>query len=365
MESIKLTTKTASRSEALAAMKSQFKSSAKVTAFYNSLIDMIIEDEDLMAIPLEDRQFHRGHAVFDTTKVVNGRVVLLEEHLQRFQRSAKMARIQFPFSIDVVRQKILETCYYAYQKNMNTVKQKQLNVRFWLSAGLGGGFGITPGKSAPIFYCVVYLAGNGYSDNLWNGIKDFTIREYPMKTGILVNAKTNNYLINALVAMKAAELGGQYGVQVDARGYITEGCAANCMFLWDNGDVVTPRWDDILRGTTAFRVLELIEQHMISTGKVKKIIYRDIRPEEVYEHAREMVICTYDMIVPVLEFDGRKIGDGKKGAWVTELQKMFIKLCEEESPHINTLLQNKKQTQDIVYVNPAASGKMTIMKPKL
>jgi 4-amino-4-deoxychorismate lyase len=45
----------------------------------------------------DDHMVHRGHAVFDTASIVNGMMYQLEAHLNRFERSASMARILYRF----------------------------------------------------------------------------------------------------------------------------------------------------------------------------------------------------------------------------------------------------------------------------
>mmetsp|Transcript_65384 Transcript_65384/g.147508 ORF Transcript_65384/g.147508 Transcript_65384/m.147508 type:complete len:96 (+) Transcript_65384:187-474(+) len=44
----------------------------------------------------------------------------------------------------------------------------------------------------------------------------------PHKPKLLANAKTNNYLLNALMAMAAEDRGGNLGIGVDEDGFISE-----------------------------------------------------------------------------------------------------------------------------------------------
>lgn len=41
-----------------------------------------------MVLPFDDHMVHRGHGVFDTAAIVDGKVYNLEAHLDRFVRSA-------------------------------------------------------------------------------------------------------------------------------------------------------------------------------------------------------------------------------------------------------------------------------------
>ena len=66
-------------------------------ALYSSILGGVVTDPALMVIPFDDHMVHRGHAVFDTAAIVNGMMYQLEAHLNRFERSASMARIPLPF----------------------------------------------------------------------------------------------------------------------------------------------------------------------------------------------------------------------------------------------------------------------------
>eukprot|EP01017_Pseudomicrothorax_dubius_P034371 TRINITY_DN4701_c0_g2_i5.p1 TRINITY_DN4701_c0_g2~~TRINITY_DN4701_c0_g2_i5.p1 ORF type:complete len:338 (+),score=81.40 TRINITY_DN4701_c0_g2_i5:39-1052(+) len=330
------TTKVGTREEILAKMKEKYVSNAKILAFYNSVLDMIIEDTDLMVIPVEDRQFHRGHAVFDTARVENGQIVALDVHMARFQRSAKLAQIEPPMPFPEIQKKIVDTIHFAYKK-AGSSKDKILHVRYWLSKGIGGGFSIAEATSTPTLYCSVFEVGSAITSPSNPGVKEFTIWEYPAKTGILANAKTNNYLINALVATRTKELGGYQGVQVNPEGYITECAVANIAFVWDNDEFVVPNWETILKGTTADILIQLIQEKLVPAGLVKNVVFRNIRPEEVYQKAKEMIVIGYDNITPIIEYDGRKVGNGAKGAVCEKLQELTREYCKTKGIPLDSL----------------------------
>src|SRR5438094_9589441 len=81
----------------------------KYWAFYSSQLGGIITDPTLMVLPFDDHMVHRGHAVFDTAILANGMLYQLDRHLDRFLRSAEMARISLPFARPRLRQIIIDT----------------------------------------------------------------------------------------------------------------------------------------------------------------------------------------------------------------------------------------------------------------
>ena len=52
-------------------------------AMYSSVLGGIVTDPAFMVLPLDDHMVHRGHAVFDTAMIVNGKLYQLDAHLER------------------------------------------------------------------------------------------------------------------------------------------------------------------------------------------------------------------------------------------------------------------------------------------
>src|SRR4030095_6600281 len=69
------------------------KQPVKFAAFYSSQLGGVVTDPALMVIPFDDHIVHRGHGIFDTAGVVNGRIYDLEAHLDRFVRSAERSKL--------------------------------------------------------------------------------------------------------------------------------------------------------------------------------------------------------------------------------------------------------------------------------
>ncbi len=80
----------------------------------------------------------------------------------------------------------------------------------------------------------------------------------------------------------------------------------------DNEFVFVP-FNEILKGTTLIRVIEHFKKNVGPKFVVKKIVERELKPEDVYENAKEMMVIGYDFCIPITEYDCRKIGTGKKG----------------------------------------------------
>ena len=67
-------------------------------AMFSSWLGGVITDPALMQIPLDDHLVHRGHGVFDTCTLGDGKLYRLNTHLDRLLRSASLARIEHPWT---------------------------------------------------------------------------------------------------------------------------------------------------------------------------------------------------------------------------------------------------------------------------
>ena len=60
-------------------------------AFYSSQLGGVVTDPSLMVLPFDDHMVHRGHGIFDTAGLVNGKIYDLEAHLNRVVRSTTIS----------------------------------------------------------------------------------------------------------------------------------------------------------------------------------------------------------------------------------------------------------------------------------
>ncbi len=311
--------------EALASLQKRRSSGHPMLAMFSSYLGGVVTDPALMSIPLDDHLVHRGHGVFDTCTLANGRLYRLGIHLDRLLASAALARIEHPWSHAELVEMVVDTAAASGVRDGS--------VRYWLSPGPGG-FSFSPTEcEEPCFYCVIFDAGHllvNDVDIMRNGINEATVFDTPMKPELLATIKSNNYLLNVLTHLEAVDRGGMFGVLVDADGYLAEACVLNATFVTDEGDLVTPPFQGILRGTTVRRVLELAEQELVPAGLIRAVRQAPIRADDRRgARSREMFLSGGDThIFPITSWDGEPIGDGAVGPVATWL----LDRLEAEAP---------------------------------
>ena len=292
------------------------KQPVKYVAFYSSQLDGIVTEPALMVIPFDDHMVHRGHGIFDTAGIVNGRIYDLDAHLDRFLKSAERSKLALPCPRQQMREIIIRTTAASGRRDGS--------IRYWLSSGPGS-LDLAPAAGAEPGFFVMIFPGLVYPER-WKteGVKVMTTT-YPIKPPLYAITKTTNYLPNVLMQMEAKEKGFDNGVFIDANGHVGESSNMNVAFVTKDGVLVHPKFDSILSGCTSLRLLELART-LVTQGKLKDVVVRDVSKADALA-AREMLLIGSSVkVAGIVQWDGDTIGDGKPGPIASAL----LQLLEED-----------------------------------
>jgi branched-chain amino acid aminotransferase len=152
-------------------------------------------------------------------------------------------------------------------------------------------------------------------------------------------AKTSaNYLNSVLAKTEAKELGYDEAILLDIHGFVSEGSGEN-VFMVKKGVLYTPHPYSILLGITRDTVIRLALDLEFDVRET--LCTRD----DLYLADEAFFTGTAAEITPIIEVDGRPIGDGKPGPVTRQLQEIFFKVVRgEESAYIDWLdFVNKKK----------------------
>jgi 4-amino-4-deoxychorismate lyase len=281
-------------------------------AFYSSQLGGIVTDPALMVIPFDDHMVHRGHGVFDTAAIVEGKIYDLEAHLDRFVRSARTSKLSVP-TREEMRDIIVRTAAVSGKRDGS--------IRYWASSGPGS-LGLAPAAGAEPGFFVMIFAGLSYPETWYTeGLRVMTTT-YPIKPPLYAVTKSTNYLPNVLMQMEAQQSGLDNGVFVDEAGNVGESSNMNVAFVTEDGILKHPTFDHILSGCTSLRLLELA-----TALRARKLI-RDVRvcdiPVAEARAAREMMLFGSSVkVAPVVEWDRKPVGDGKPGPVSRALRELL------------------------------------------
>jgi 4-amino-4-deoxychorismate lyase len=295
------------------------KQPVKYSAFYSSQLGGIVTDPALMVIPFDDHMVHRGHGIFDTASIVDGKIYDLDAHLDRFVRSAERSNLALAGSRDEMRDIIIKTTAASGRRDGA--------IRYWLSSGPGS-LELSPAAGAEPGFFVMIFAGLVYPDRWYTeGLKVMTTT-FPIKPPLYAITKSTNYLPNVLMQMEAKKAGVDNGVFLDEAGNVGESSNMNVAFVTRDGVFRHPNFDRILSGCTSLRLLELAPA-LVTQGLIRGVEVCDISAADARAAHEMMLIGSSIKVASIVEWDGAKIGDGRPGP----IAKALLGLLDDDMHH--------------------------------
>ncbi len=286
---------------------------ANYLAMYSSWYGGIIRDPALMMAPIDDHLFHRGDGIFEAFTCRNWNIYALAPHLDRLEKGAAALNINIP----VVRARLVE----IIRETILAGNSGDCAVRLFVSRGPGS-FSANPYESvATQLYIVITSLPQTPPPKYERGVVLKT-SAIPVKTDYLATVKTCNYLPNVLMKKEAVDSGADYTISLDEHGFLGEGATENIGILTKAGDLLVPRFRRILRGITVTRAIELART--LVGNEIASVTEADITREQAYAAAEMFVFGTTVNVLPVVEYDGKKIGDGQPGPVSKRLLELFI-----------------------------------------
>ena len=271
---------------------------------------------------------HYGCGAFEGVRAyntANGTAVFrLEEHTERLFNSAKILRMQIPFSKkeimdvqrEVVRANKLESCYI---RPLVWIGDKKL--------------GVSP-KGNTIHLMVAAWAWGAYlgEEGLKKGIRVKTSSYTRHHVNItMTQAKAvSNYTNSILANMEVTDEGYDEALFLDSSGFVSEGAGEN-IFVVKNGVIFTPDLSaGALNGITRNTVLHIAQDLGIEV--VQKRITRD----EVYISDEAFFTGTAAEVTPIRELDRIPLGKddyvGSRGPITEKIQNAFFDIVNGRNP---------------------------------
>jgi branched-chain amino acid aminotransferase len=286
---------------------------SKYLAVYSSWYGGVITDPALMMLPLDDHMVHRGDGVFEVFKCTGWNIYALDRHLARMKLSMASSFLNAPFDDERLIGIILDTVRAG---NRGTCL-----VRLFISRGPGS-FSADPYETIGSQLYVIVMAYEPADPQQYEkGVRLVTTR-IPIKTNYFANMKNCNYLPNVLMKKDAVDRNADYSVSLDERGFLAEGPTENIGIISKKGEFLVPRFSRTLRGITVTRAMELAGQ--LTGAQLTSVCETDITPEQACDAAEIMIFGTSIDVVPVVEYDGKRIGDGKPGPVFRRLRELMV-----------------------------------------
>lgn len=212
--------------------------------------NIVLKDSNILT---ENRSFLYGDGVFETVKIVNGKILFLEDHYFRLMASMRVVRMEIPmnFTMEFFEEQIL-----SLVKRNNLVQSSRARITMFRNDG---------GYYLPVTNDVSYLIhataldeisyktnNNTYEVDLF---KDFYITKQ-----LLSSIKSTNKLLNVTASIYASENGLNNCILLNDTKNVVEAIQGNIFMLVGNKLITPPVSEGCLNGVMRKQVLALAKK---------------------------------------------------------------------------------------------------------
>jgi len=201
----------------------------------------------------ENRAFLYGDAIFDTVKVLDNKVLFIEDHYFRLMSSLRIVRMEIPmhFTLEYMEAQVL-----ALTAALGGASSYRARVSFFRKPG---------GKYEPLTRATEFIIT---AEPLQNSLYEINesayevelYKDFYISKQLISTIKTSNRILNTTAAIFAAENGYQNCLMVNDDKNVIEAIQGNIFMLTGHKLVTPPVTDGCLNGIMRKQVLELAKK---------------------------------------------------------------------------------------------------------
>ncbi len=281
--------------------------------------DKLVDEKDAV-VSVFDHGLLYGDGVFEGIRAYNGRVFLLDEHIDRLYDSAKAIALNIPMTKEEMSQAVVDTC------KANDIADGY--IRLVVTRGKGT-LGLNPYLCKKAEVIIIAAKIQLYPQELYeNGLKIVTvgtIRNHP--EAINPRIKSLNYLNNVMAKIEAINAGCMECLMLNHKGEVAEASGDNVFAIKDGIITTPPSTCGALEGLTRNKVMEIARAAGYEVREAPMARYDLYVADEVF------LTGTAAEIISVVDIDKREIGDGKPGEVTAKLAELYHECaCSEGTP---------------------------------
>lgn len=262
-------------------------------------------------ISVFDSGYLIGDGVWEAARLHDGVLVFLDEHLDRLYQGAKAIGLD----IGLTRAELTTAIEETIAANQMTTS---VHVRFMITRGIKK----TPSQDPRLTVSgptIVIIAEHKQADpaSKEKGIKLFTStvrRGSPDYLDPRLNCHSKLHEVVALV--QALQAGADEALMLDIHGFVST-CNATNFFMIKGDEVWTSTGQYCMNGITRGKVIQVCHKHGIVIRE------KNFSLTDTYDADEAFVTGTFGGLTPVIEIDGRIIGDGKFGPLTRRLSELY------------------------------------------
>jgi branched-chain amino acid aminotransferase len=264
-------------------------------------------------VSIFDSGFVLGDGVWEGLRLVNGRLISLEAHLDRLFEGARSIALDIGLSRDGVVKAVEETLARNDMKD-------GAHIRLMVTRGVKK----TPNQDprfaiGPATIVIVAEFKTPNPEAKLRGLSLFTSAfrtSGPDVFDLRLNSHSRLNLIQALI--QAINAGADEALMLDPRGFVAS-CNSTNFFI--------VRGRELWTSTSAYSFKGITQANVVAAWRAAGGVARecDFTVAQVYSADEAFVTGTLGGVTPVTKVDGRVIGDGMPGAVTREVNEAYWK----------------------------------------
>lgn len=273
---------------------------------------------DRAVVSVFDSGYILGDGVWEGLRLHRGRFAFLDRHLKRLWEGAAAIDLDLGLTKDELTARLHE----VVEANGMT---DDVHVRLMVTRGIKS----TPYQD-PRFTIgpptIVIVAEHKVPDPavLTRGIRLFTVHVRRGRPDVQDPKLNSHSKLNCITAcIQAAKAGADEALMLDPQGFVAT-CNSTHVFIVRDGELWTSTGDYCLPGITRSNVLRVARRHDVPAFE------KNFSLTEAYGADEAFVTGTFAGVAPVVEVDGRRIGDGQRGPLTERLQAWYRQLVDED-----------------------------------
>ena len=272
-------------------------------------------------ISVFDSGFLIGDGVWEGLRLHHDQFVFLDEHLDRLWQGAKAIGLD----IGLTRAELTAALQQTVRAND---MHDGVHVRLMITRGLKK----TPSQDPRLTLggpTIVIIAEHKQANPavFERGVRLFTstIRRPPPDT---LDPKLNCHskLHEVMALNQAIQAGADEALMLDVHGAVST-CNATNFFIVVKGQVWTSTGQHCLNGITRRKIIEVCRANGVP------VFEKDFSLTDVYSADEAFVTGTFGGLTPVMEVDGRPIGDQPPGALTRRLRELYLAEIDRSVQH--------------------------------
>lgn len=264
-----------------------------------------------------DRGYLYGDSLYEVARTYHGSLYLLDEHLERLEKSAELCRLVLGQTRAQYHAEVLKTLQAFQRQNAGV----EAYVRLIVSRGSGRiGFGLSCLETPTQYSIIVQPVEPPSPKQIERGMAlQISPRLRNHRLALDPAMKSGNYLNSLLAYLEAGAEGFDDALLCNGDGHLTEGTTFNIFYIRRKIVATPPLEIGILDGITRRKV--------IADAKALGYEVREVRfpAERLYEADEVFVTGSVREVFPVTKVDGHLISGGKPGAITLALKAAYQK----------------------------------------